>query len=104
MSGETERQDRREAWRIAVAVAVLLVIIAAGALFALPLISDFAAQHLTPGVGLKSAAIAAFVLSVILFVVFAVAAGDGLIGLPSSGLHANGYSLVRAILARHGRG
>ncbi|MEC9408386.1 MAG: hypothetical protein ABF271_14820 [Abyssibacter sp.] len=80
MSGETERQDRREAWRIAVAVAVLLVIIAAGALFALPLISDFAAQHLTPGVGLKSAAIAAFVLSVILFVVFAVAAGDGLIG------------------------
>ncbi|MBY8966063.1 MAG: phosphoribosylformylglycinamidine cyclo-ligase [Algiphilus sp.] len=31
-----------------------------------------------------------------------VRAGDGLIGLPSSGLHANGYSLVRAILARHG--
>lgn len=28
--------------------------------------------------------------------------GDALIGLPSSGLHANGYSLVRAILARSG--
>ncbi len=31
----------------------------------------------------------------------AVEAGDGLVGLVASGLHANGYSLVRAILARH---
>lgn len=80
MSGETERQDRHEAWRIAIAVALILVIAGTGALFALPLVSDFAAQHLTPGVGLKSAAIAAFVLSFILFVVFAVVSGDGLIG------------------------
>ena len=31
----------------------------------------------------------------------AVEAGDMLLGLAASGLHANGYSLVRAILARH---
>ncbi len=31
----------------------------------------------------------------------AVEAGDVLLGLAASGLHANGYSLVRAILARH---
>ncbi len=31
----------------------------------------------------------------------AVEAGDALLGLAASGLHANGYSLVRALLARH---
>lgn len=31
-----------------------------------------------------------------------IRAGDILIGLPSSGVHANGFSLVRAILARRG--
>ncbi len=32
----------------------------------------------------------------------AVRAGDALVGLAASGLHANGYSLVRELLARHG--
>jgi phosphoribosylformylglycinamidine cyclo-ligase len=31
----------------------------------------------------------------------AARAGDAIIGLPSSGLHANGYSLVRALVAEH---
>jgi len=33
-----------------------------------------------------------------------VAPGDRLIGLPSSGVHANGFSLVRAVLERSGTG
>jgi len=32
----------------------------------------------------------------------AAQAGDAIVGLASSGLHANGYSLVRAIIAEHG--
>ena len=32
----------------------------------------------------------------------AARAGDAIVGLASSGLHANGYSLVRAIIAEHG--
>jgi len=30
-----------------------------------------------------------------------IAAGDVVIGLPSSGLHSNGFSLVRAIVKQH---
>jgi phosphoribosylformylglycinamidine cyclo-ligase len=33
-----------------------------------------------------------------------IAAGDVLVGLPSSGVHSNGYSLVRQVLARSGLG
>jgi phosphoribosylformylglycinamidine cyclo-ligase len=32
-----------------------------------------------------------------------IAAGDVLIGIPSSGLHSNGYSLARKVLLEHGR-
>ncbi|MCJ7711663.1 MAG: phosphoribosylformylglycinamidine cyclo-ligase, partial [Chloroflexi bacterium] len=34
----------------------------------------------------------------------AARAGDGIVGLASSGLHANGYSLVRALVEEHGLG
>ena len=34
----------------------------------------------------------------------AARAGDAIVGLASSGLHANGYSLVRALVAEHGLG
>ena len=80
MMGETEQRDRREAWRFAAGLAVVLVIAGAGLLFALPWLADLNAQHLAPGLGIKSAAIAAFVASFVIFVVFALVAGDGLIG------------------------
>lgn len=80
MLGEAEKRDRREAWRIAIGVAVVLLVAGIVAAFALPAIGEFSAEHLSPGVGLKTAAIASFVLSFMTFVIFAVVAGDGLIG------------------------
>ncbi|MFT5889857.1 MAG: hypothetical protein ACI9BO_002685, partial [Zhongshania sp.] len=46
----------------------------------LPLASAFIDQYLSPGMGLKDAAIAAFFTTVVTLVIFAVAAGDGLLG------------------------
>ena len=54
------------------------MVIAAGLLFfvALPLL----AEHLEPGIGLKQAAVIAFIATLVVFVVMAIAAGDGLLG------------------------
>ena len=41
---------------------------------------DFNEAHLAPGVDLKQAAIMAFIATVIVLIIFAFAAGDGLIG------------------------
>jgi len=80
MVGETETRDRREARLIVIALGVLVLVGLIAAVFALPALADFSATHLEPGLGLKGAAIASFVVTFVTFVVFAIAAGDGLIG------------------------
>lgn len=80
MVGETEARDRRQARFLAVTLVVLFVALGIAALLAMPLLAEFHAVHLAPGVGLKSAAIISFVVTLLVLVVFAVAAGDGLIG------------------------
>lgn len=63
----------------AVVLSVVGVLIVAGAWFALPLL-DGGVEALNAGVTLKTAALWSFGVTVVLLIVFAIAAGDSLIG------------------------
>lgn len=80
MAGRTEAKDRKEARALAVALLVLMLVLGAGALFALPVLLEFHQAQLAPGVGLKDAALYSFATTVVVLIVFAIAAGDGLLG------------------------
>lgn len=80
MSPDSDSSDKKEARILVIALAALVVVVIIAALFAAPMLADFHQLHLAPGVGLKSAAVGSFVVTLIVLVVFAVAAGDGLLG------------------------
>lgn len=70
-------EDRRIAIRIVAGIAVVVLLFGGVLLF---FGGPIVAEHFEPGVGLKSAAVIAFVLTMVSFVVLAIAAGDGLLG------------------------
>lgn len=72
-------QNRSELRTWAVVLLAVGVLIVAGAWFALPLLDD-GVGALNTGVPLKTAALWSFGITVALLIVFAVAAGDSLIG------------------------
>lgn len=80
MAGDTGKKDEREARTIAIALIVLVALLFIGGFFALPMLAEFNQVYLVPGVGIKDAAVIAFTLTVFVLIVFAVAAGDGLLG------------------------
>lgn len=77
---DSDARDRKNARATGIALLVILVLFLGGGLLLLPSLGDFAATSLAPGVDLQAAALASFVVTVVLFVLFAVVAGDGLLG------------------------
>ena len=59
---------------------VPLIVLALAALLLLPALAELTATHFSPGVGLKTAAIISFFVTVLLMIVFALVSGDGLLG------------------------
>ncbi len=80
MSGGADSADKKQARGLAIALIVLVVLLVIGAFFALPILGDFHQSYLAPGMGIKDAAVAAFISAIVVLVVFAIAAGDGLLG------------------------
>ena len=80
MVGEIDTKDKKEARTVAIALLVLVVLLAIVAVFALPVLNEFNEAYLAPGVGVKDAAVIAFIATIIVLIVFAIASGDGLIG------------------------
>lgn len=73
----TQKRSELRMWAVVLLVAGALVV--AGAWFGLPLL-EHGVGALSAGVGLKTAALWSFGITVALLIVFAVAAGDSLIG------------------------
>ena len=71
MVDQADRHDKREARTLAILITILLLVLVAMAL---------TAEHLSPGMGLKDSAIIALFATIIIMIVFALAAGDGLLG------------------------
>ena len=77
---EQNSGDDRQALKIAVASLVIAALLGVALMLFLPLLGSFVDQHFSAGMGLKDAAVVAFLTTVVTLVIFAVAAGDGLLG------------------------
>lgn len=80
MSRGSEAKDKKEARKLAIVLVALIGVLVIAVVFALPVIADFNQNFLAPGLGVKDAAIASFVTTIIVLIVFALVAGDGFIG------------------------
>ncbi|WP_018169212.1 hypothetical protein [Thioalkalivibrio sp. ALMg9] len=80
----SDRRDSRLALRILLGtstlVALLVALLVLAAAVSLPGLSDWVALTFDDGMGLKNAALVAAIVSVLVSIVFALAAGEGLIG------------------------
>lgn len=73
----TEKSSELKLWAIVLGVGLVLVVL--GAIFAAPMLAGVA-DAVAPGIGIKEAAVWSFGITFAMFIVFAVTAGDGLIG------------------------
>lgn len=80
----SDRSDSRLALRLlfgfSALVALLVALVVLAAAVTLPGLSEWVALTFDTGLGLRTAAIISAVISVTVLVVFALAAGDGLVG------------------------
>lgn len=80
MPGDLENRDRKEARTMAMVLSAVLLVGIAATILAWPALVEFHDTWLAPGVGLRDAALISFVVTFLTLVVFALAAGDGLLG------------------------
>jgi hypothetical protein len=77
-------RDRRRALRIvfgtSALVALLVALLALAAATSLPALSEWVSVTFDEGIGMKAAAMWAAIVSVVVLLVFAVTAGEGIIG------------------------
>jgi tartrate dehydratase beta subunit/fumarate hydratase class I family protein len=73
-------RDQKKALNIALGIIVLFVVLGVAAYLVLPAITEIVTLHFEPGLGMKTAAIIAFFVTLVVLIVMAIAAGDGLLG------------------------
>jgi hypothetical protein len=79
--GETDSKDQNDSRKTAIALIVLVAVLVGAAVLMLPALGEIVSvADLNTGLGLKDAAVIAFFVTLVVMVVLAIAAGDGLIG------------------------
>jgi len=76
MVGQLDKKQKNESRKIMLGISIVVVLMLLAGAFMLPALGEM----FSPGLGLKDAAIIAFFVTAILLVIFAIAAGDGLLG------------------------
>lgn len=76
MVGESDQKEKNESRKIMLGLLAIVLLVVIAGFFMLPALG----ATFAPGLGLKDAAIIAFFVTAILLIIFAVAAGDGLLG------------------------
>lgn len=80
MVGETDQKDKNESRKIAIAIVTIVLLGAIGILLLLPAFSEIVSSGFAPGLGLRDSAVISFFVTLVLMMVLAVTAGDGLVG------------------------
>ena len=80
MTGPTDQEDQSRSLKILLGLLVAALCSLAALMLVLPMASTLVENHLSPGVGLKDAALYAFIATVVVLALLAIAAGDGLLG------------------------
>lgn len=80
MVGETDEKDKTESRKIAIGLVSLVLIGVVGILFLFPAFTEIVSSGFAPGLGLRDSAVISFFITLVLMVVLAIAAGDGLVG------------------------
>lgn len=76
----SDREDKKQARTTAVLISLILMVLIAGIVLLAPELFASIAPVFSEGVGLRTSAIISFFLTLIVMLVFTLAAGDGLIG------------------------
>lgn len=72
--------DQKDNRNLAIGLGAVVLVAAMATYLMLPLMAGVIDSHFSPGLGMKDAAVIAFFVTAALLVVFAIAAGDGLLG------------------------
>lgn len=80
MVGETDKKDKDESRKIAIALISLVLVAVIGALILLPALGEIISVHMSPGLGMRDAAVISFFITIAILIVFAISSGDGLLG------------------------
>lgn len=82
MVGEIDEKDKNETRKIAIAIAIVSLILVLGvAIFLMaPIVAELVSVHFSPGLGFRDSAVIAFFVTIVIMIVFAISAGDGLLG------------------------
>ena len=80
MVGETDEKDKNETRKITIGIVSLVLVLGLAIFLMAPIVAELVNVHFAPGLGFRDSAIISFFVTIVIMIVFAISAGDGLLG------------------------